>query len=811
MPNRNQPNNPTREKYGYVPVKMTGTGEEGMGEVWRRLVKPPPSMIGQPPNTANRAATVLLAAWILSGASAQEDFRNKPWRDLEDTSAVVVKVTSTGELLGPIPQYLFNATHWPHQGATGIVVQVVQPDGQPIGPGTWHAELTALVKAAHDSVLASPQRFEELLDLAFPGTTPAQLVSIMDEAMQHPAALRAMQPFVPVELDARLDGNAYERIKYKLGMKIGGGRSGTRAVLPNMRIDLKGPPLASHDGAVRWSVVAEDQQAALLFRWITALKTRHKADLDRLLKAGDDARMAIQKLVVELDASSDETICVALSSKLKDQKTKLDAVAQETRKLLAAWMLEWAWYTGGALRVDPFNSGAADCDPPTKAEVDSLERRFNAFKKDMDCCAAGDATPALLNARLAAFEKAKLEFESVKKRFDDHEARKKIPALDADKELYDGLLHLSTNQQAHFMRHTSATKKWRSFEGGLRTEFYTFEKVHFLVHNHTGDSAHLALTHSASDASHTSSLSKEIDPALTTASGLISGTKGGVAALLPLLANPRQNLRPSDRVEIRSLHKDDYPDYEIKTFESILKGPDECSRIRKGLFPDLSVSVLQWVADSCSLATVSRILSYSRSAKPTAADHYSTEVLPEESIPAGKAISYEVSLVKDPAKPAEKTILGKGKFNSWEPKRIQVFGGLAWSPDSVERVTVSSAGAVERKNEQAGFLMGIKVHPFGHGTEIDDDRLALVPRRIGLAVGLGLPTPLDDLYAGITYDVYPGINVGALWHFYRCEGAQFENGKVVEERVYYKGSPYPAATISLDSSLFTNLLKLFAQ
>lgn len=44
MPHRNPPNNPTREKYGYVPVEKTGTGEEGMREVWRPPTDSPPTM-----------------------------------------------------------------------------------------------------------------------------------------------------------------------------------------------------------------------------------------------------------------------------------------------------------------------------------------------------------------------------------------------------------------------------------------------------------------------------------------------------------------------------------------------------------------------------------------------------------------------------------------------------------------------------------------------------------------------------------------------------------------------------------------------
>lgn len=75
--------------------------------------------------------------------------------------------------------------------------------------------------------------------------------------------------------------------------------------------------------------------------------------------------------------------------------------------------------------------------------------------------------------------------------------------------------------------------------------------------------------------------------------------------------------------------------------------------------------------------------------------------------------------------------------------------------------------------------------------------------------GVGIPTPLNDLYAGIGYDLYPGVQVGILAHWYKNEAATIQNNKIVERRNVY-ADPIPALTLSIDSSLFTNLLKLLA-
>jgi hypothetical protein len=115
---------------------------------------------------------------------------------------------------------------------------------------------------------------------------------------------------------------------------------------------------------------------------------------------------------------------------------------------------------------------------------------------------------------------------------------------------------------------------------------------------------------------------------------------------------------------------------------------------------------------------------------------------------------------------------------------------------------------VERANEQVRFMVGLKFHPFAGGVDVDDNRITFHPRRLAIAAGVGLPKPIDDLYLGLSYDLYPGINLNLLCQWYRGEVVDVRNGQVLETRYVYQA--VPALGLTLDSSLFTSLAKLFA-
>ncbi|MBK6831195.1 MAG: hypothetical protein IPG92_10880 [Flavobacteriales bacterium] len=128
----------------------------------------------------------------------------------------------------------------------------------------------------------------------------------------------------------------------------------------------------------------------------------------------------------------------------------------------------------------------------------------------------------------------------------------------------------------------------------------------------------------------------------------------------------------------------------------------------------------------------------------------------------------------------------------------------------MERTTVTVTNGqltdVQRANEQARFMVGLKFHAFGGGADVDDNRFTFHPRRLAIAAGVGLPKPKDDLYLGLSYDLYPGFNVNLLCQWYRNEVVDVKNGQVLETGTVYQ--PVPAIAVTLDSSLFTNLLKL---
>lgn len=143
--------------------------------------------------------------------------------------------------------------------------------------------------------------------------------------------------------------------------------------------------------------------------------------------------------------------------------------------------------------------------------------------------------------------------------------------------------------------------------------------------------------------------------------------------------------------------------------------------------------------------------------------------------------------------------------------RFQVSAGVSYTiPDFVQSKAEEQGGsvAITNKAQHSRFTAGVHIH-FGNGLYLQDNRVpGRFLERSSLYLGIGIPRPLENIYAGYSYDFVPGLKAIAGVHFYADNRYTIENNKIVEERRRYEvASPFVA--LHIDPSGLLKALKLF--
>ncbi len=710
--------------------------------------------------------------------NAQEDFQNRPWKVAVDGSEPTIVITEEGVLVEPLPQYIFT-----EKSARQVKFQLIDPKTgkAPVGLAAaagadWRTGLAGRVDGSDKEV-------NELFRMA--GWDIADYSAMLKDGNgttvpDFAAAPRGLLSYTgELSRSAAQLEYAYSKDRPKDSeWKVAGSFNDKgEATLP-----------LTQDGPFRFSIVRKSEVGAQhVQRWVVALGDEHRSTIAAQSTDIIELKKDIEQLLRDLRDRTTED-CAAKMKRWDKLKNRFAALIDRHDALTARWQIQWMWFTNGRVGIDPFGIKGKELPPDTtgySAEMAGQHELLHLLEKQMECCGIDgpDVLRSFIQERDAVKERISTHgsFKDRLKTYADWlELNKEAlaMAITPDQRLYDGLLYSSTTDTARFMRHFDAISSFGPMNRTRRTEYYDFEERHFIVHNYTGNPKELSLEQAGVKTDHAPSIAELLNPPLAGLAALGASTRTAAGALNPWFASlPQTNavlLSDSSKCDIIAIEE-------------------------KQVTADLERMMQR-------LDTMTTILSI----RPATASPYafSHELGPKGDVAPGQHVSY--ALITKGSKDEKETTVATGSYDLWKLQRFQLFGGMALSLSDVQRTTVIESNGtidIKRENERLGFLVGFKYHPWG--AEIDDDRFLFHQRRVSLLAAVGLPAPLNDLYAGVGYDVYPGVQVGALLHWYKNEVASIQNNKVVERRNVYS-APVPAVMLTIDSSLFTNLLKLVA-
>lgn len=157
-----------------------------------------------------------------------------------------------------------------------------------------------------------------------------------------------------------------------------------------------------------------------------------------------------------------------------------------------------------------------------------------------------------------------------------------------------------------------------------------------------------------------------------------------------------------------------------------------------------------------------------------------------------------------------KVITGE-QYSIGRQKTLALGAGIFFNAKSARQQTVDTTGNiinVTNSDSKAKFVIGAKIYPF----KCFDAENSLIPRfpekRFHLFAGFEITKPLENLYAGIGYDIVPGLQVSYGAHIYRRDYYSLRNGQVTDKTTSYKisGAYYG---VTIDPVVLVDVLKTF--
>lgn len=332
--------------------------------------------------------------------------------------------------------------------------------------------------------------------------------------------------------------------------------------------------------------------------------------------------------------------------------------------------------------------------------------------------------------------------------------------------LYSGPLYFSSKKQARFMRNHYANQAFKEADK-LRKEYYEHEELYYLMHNFNGNEKLFKLEP-------TGEAIKDHKP------GWVSDASKAIDGIGTLL------------------------DLGISAID-FAKGGD------KGLLGGGDTTAVELDPDSLEELYYKEALRRVIEAnKKTVKTLGKTIELKEEKrkfeLPA--TVSYTISEYKKPDGEVKKKYTFDKPFKAYNRERFQIQGSLNWDVLGKERIELDPSGTnlnPSLESNKAQFMAGVKYYPWK--SEIEDNHFLVGSlHRLSVIGGMSIPKPLENLYLGAAYDIYPGINVNATCLWYQYEEFEVEDGKVIDTDKRYK--PSLSMGIGIDASIFVKLIKL---
>ncbi len=137
--------------------------------------------------------------------------------------------------------------------------------------------------------------------------------------------------------------------------------------------------------------------------------------------------------------------------------------------------------------------------------------------------------------------------------------------------------------------------------------------------------------------------------------------------------------------------------------------------------------------------------------------------------------------------------------------RYQLGAGLAYTLSNyVQTSATEENGGIKVTNtaQQYRLIVGIHVY-LGKGLFLQDNSfLGRFNERVSGYIGVGIPKPLENIYPGVAYDLWPGFKATLGAHFYRNDKYTILNNVISEQHLKYKcAGPFFALQIDPSSLL----------
>ncbi len=728
---------------------------------------------------------------------AQSKFRLRPWVDVPETDQkyTQLRMDTDGRLLGLLPNYVFNG-------------QIGGCTSKDIGAGieiTLHGrdketpEFKAHVSAKIDSLTKAKEQVRTLCTVAG--------ASKCDWSKVEPflsAGWKGNSGGLWPDLTTVLSATGGWINTYELEYWKGSTLTPVGRVVPTA-VTLVGDkfmiPFASKDnlaGPLRFRLKRTDERTRILLAWLDKQRVEHQSTLQGLIAESTGLKVKVDSIMSEWAGTVNPNKCTSVLANRQPMLEDLIGVNNRAAALVAQWKMAWLWYTGDVGVVDPFGRKAIPVKPDTTSlRSDKLKR--TALSNIISECKA-NCSLAFVDSVIELLTNLEDQIKRKEELVGQYNAvlmKRKYPTpLSPDNAQTSHLLYVSTKAAPHFMLHFDYKRNYTKVNAAERTTYYDFEQQHFLVHHYEGDSAALKLSVTLTPEPLKTAIAEDLEGPLTTAAGLLNS-----------------NVSPFKTLQAITLPK---PEFYKSGFDKGAVPVTEiaCQNELIELHEKINQQLVQLAQNFNDLQTILSVMNDVERPVSNKPAEYTTEVKPDTPLEGNNKVAYTLKQTTGSGDAAKSSDVGAGSFKLFKPQRVQVFGGLALTLTDVSRISVTATGGtadVNRTNERLGFFFGLKWHAFKGGTDLSDNNLVFTFRRLAFVGGLGLPNPLDDLYLGFSYDLIPGISVAFMNHWYRNETAVFLNGAITETRSYYPLAFTPAVSLSFDSSLFGNTLKVFSK
>jgi hypothetical protein len=177
--------------------------------------------------------------------------------------------------------------------------------------------------------------------------------------------------------------------------------------------------------------------------------------------------------------------------------------------------------------------------------------------------------------------------------------------------------------------------------------------------------------------------------------------------------------------------------------------------------------------------------------------------------PSDDAVERNVSVVKIKGK--DTSNITKFKYKVGKYQRFALAAGLVYSTNNYNQsIATESNGKIVITNNTRlyRFIVGLNVYPLKGLYNQDNSLFGRFNERFSAFAGVGFPDPIENIYAGIAYDIVPGLKLGAGGHLAKSNRYLIQNNQIIEESLrYHLVSPY--FSLTLDPTSVINLLNVF--